>query len=713
MNKHNAVSLSIIGLLFILLLTPTIVSSSLFFPYITGKAFAFRIISTIVIISYLFLVLKKPNFLPSKSIVLGSGALLLVWMAISNMFGVDPSSSFFSNFERMEGWFTHAYLFAFLVIISSIFQSEKLWNWFFGISTIIANYVAFEGLQGTEERIGALLGNSTYVAIYMLFNMFFAVLLLYRLYNSNIKDTLVRYTGYSYYIFSIILFLYIILRTQTRGTMLALIFSTGLFCFLTLISYWKHKVVRIASLSALILMIVGSVLFWQNKDAEFIQSSPILDRITTISISEGTGRSRILTWGIGLEGIAERPLMGWGQENYSYVFAQKYNPEMYDKEPWFDRTHNVFLDWLVHHGIIGFALYILFILTCVYAIFTSSSFTRVEKNLLYSVILGYCVHNVFVFDSYSSYLLFFSIVGFIIFHSKKEKLQINLQEYAQQILVILLSVVIVVTSYFTVVLPYFAAKDLLDTMRPIAPEEVISTYQNIFSKNSFGIHEAGLRYVGLVSGIKRLDSEELTKQYIEHATQVGESLVSKKPDDVRFLEVYGAFLLQVENYPRAIEVLTHARDLAPNRQNNLYDLGFVYIKTKEYDKALEVFKHAYEIYPQNDKARQYYGAALLLAGDQKGKELIQGYSYKDPFFFSTFLNLKQYDEAVKIREKIIIENPTDYQSYVSLAVAYVLNNQRAKAIETIRFVQSKVPEFKGQGDQLIRDIQAGKIIGVE
>ena len=124
MNRHNTLSILIIGLLFTLLFTPTIVSDNLFFPYITGKAFAFRTIITAIIILWTVLVIKNKNFLPSKSVILGSGLALIVWMAISNMFGVNPADSFFSNFERMEGWFTHAYLFAFLVIISSVFKSE-------------------------------------------------------------------------------------------------------------------------------------------------------------------------------------------------------------------------------------------------------------------------------------------------------------------------------------------------------------------------------------------------------------------------------------------------------------------------------------------------------------------------------------------------------------------------------------------------------------
>jgi hypothetical protein len=50
---------------------------------------------------------------------------------------------------------------------------------------------------------------------------------------------------------------------------------------------------------------------------------------------------------MALKGIAERPVLGWGQENFNYVFNKYYNPQMFGQEEWFDRTHNVVLDWLI------------------------------------------------------------------------------------------------------------------------------------------------------------------------------------------------------------------------------------------------------------------------------------------------------------------------------------------------------------------------------
>ncbi|MDD2225310.1 MAG: hypothetical protein PHP97_04110, partial [Candidatus Shapirobacteria bacterium] len=56
--------------LYALLLTPFIVSGSLFFPYITGKAFYFRIITEILFSLWLILALLDKKYRPQKSPVL-------------------------------------------------------------------------------------------------------------------------------------------------------------------------------------------------------------------------------------------------------------------------------------------------------------------------------------------------------------------------------------------------------------------------------------------------------------------------------------------------------------------------------------------------------------------------------------------------------------------------------------------------------------------
>ena len=113
-----------------------------------------------------------------------------------------------------------------------------------------------------------------------------------------------------------------------------------------------------------------------------------------------------------MSGGMERPFLGWGQENFSYIFQAKYNPAMYNLEQWFDRAHNVFLDWFVNAGFIGLAaylaLYVLFLI-CVW----KSTLSIAEKSVLTGLLAGYAVHGMFVFDNLASYIPFFFLLGYV------------------------------------------------------------------------------------------------------------------------------------------------------------------------------------------------------------------------------------------------------------------------------------------------------------
>lgn len=706
MTKHNIWSVSIISLLFALLFTPLIVSNGLYFPFVTGKVFTFRIIASIILVLWLILVLKKPQYMPKKSCILAVSGIFVAWLALANSFGADPFNSFFSNFERMEGWFTHFYLFAYLLVLSSVVQTEKTWNWLLNVSVIFANIIALNAAFDSVSRTQAILGNSTYVAIYVLFNMFFAGLLLYRVWNKKTQEVALKYVGIIYYISSMILFVYVIFRTQTRGTVLALVFSSILFLILLSISYWKNKRVRIISIILLVCAVIGSILFWTNRNASFIQNNPLLNRVASISINEGTGKARIVNWGIALEGIKENPMLGWGQENYAYVFAQKYDARMYAQEPWFDRTHNAFLDWSIQGGIPAVILYILLFISALVALIKSPSLTKIEKNILISTLAAYAIHNIFVFDNYSSYLMFFTLLGFIVHHSGKDTLEINWDEKIKQSVVIIVIAAIGVISLFTIIKPYSVGKNLIKAITEKDQSKALALYENILDEKTFAHTETAIRLLADARIYLSGGNQEVLKKYTELTSRIGEYFT--QTNDVRRLETYGSFLLQTGNAQLAVEILEKAQTLAPNRHNNLYTLGIAYINNQQIDKAKEVFTHAYEILPENQKAKNYYGAILLLTGEKEYEQYIEGYSYKDSFFISVFSQAKKYKEVIKIREQLKIDNPTDYQNQISLAVAYTLDKQPAKAIAIIREVQKLVPEFKPQGDYLIKEIQAGR-----
>src|SRR3989338_6790263 len=83
---------------FLMPFVPLVISSSLFFPFITGKGFAFRIIVEIIFACWLLLALRKPEFRPQKSALLFCVAAFLGVIFLADLFAENPFKAFWSNF---------------------------------------------------------------------------------------------------------------------------------------------------------------------------------------------------------------------------------------------------------------------------------------------------------------------------------------------------------------------------------------------------------------------------------------------------------------------------------------------------------------------------------------------------------------------------------------------------------------------------------------
>jgi O-antigen ligase len=157
----------------------------------------------------------------------------------------------------------------------------------------------------------------------------------------------------------------------------------------------KGGLARRISVGALALIVVLVLGFISLRDTAFVKNSDLWNRIAHISTADG--QTRFTLWHMAYEGFLERPVLGWGQEGFNYVFNKYYDPTLYQQEPWFDRAHNAFVDWLTAGGLPAFLLYISLFATAIFMLWRSPLPTA-ERVALTCVILGYAFHNVFVFD---------------------------------------------------------------------------------------------------------------------------------------------------------------------------------------------------------------------------------------------------------------------------------------------------------------------------
>lgn len=705
-----------------------IVSSSLFFPFITGKNFAFRIIVEIITGSWLALALIYPHYRPRRNWQLAAFALFAIIMAVADAQGVNPFKSFWSNFERMDGWVTLAHLFLYFTVASSIL-TDKLWKYLWhvilGSSLLIAGYgfLQLAGLATINQggvRLDATFGNATYLAVYMLFMLFLAGLFWARSWEENGPG---RRMGPGLVYGAIMLIDFIIMfYTATRGAILGVLGGAILAAILLVLQHPRSRYAwRIGvGIAAVVVLSLG---FWAVRGSSWVQRIEPLQRIASISLSDDTTASRLMNIGMALKGFEEKPLLGWGQENYAIVFDKYYNPDMYAQEPWFDRVHNIVFDWLVAGGLLGLLGYLSLYATALWALWRSAAFSAIERSIITGLLAGYLFYLLFTFDNVTSYILFATVLAYIAFRASEHAGAKRLWEGTiagggSALPFTTIGAVILVWAG-----AWFVNADALAQNRTlllaIAPQQDIS--QNLaYFKQAASYQAPGLQEVReqLAQAASQLASNsnipaDMKQQFFTFAVDqmIAQSNVS--PMDARFPLFLGILFDSYGDYGDGQKALARAHELSPAKQSILFQQAADAEARGDTAGELQFLKTAFDLAPAYRDARLYYAAVLIKANREADAQqvlapLMQTGEAADPRIAAAYAARGEYGKIAALWEAHVAAQPTDMQGYFTLAAAYYAEGNSSQAIATLQKAEKQDPSIASQAEQFIAQIRSGK-----
>jgi len=727
MTLERALRFVVLAGVFALPFIPLIVAQSLFFPFITGKNFTFRIIVEIITGAWLALALVHPQYRPNRTWLLGAFALFVFVIGLADVFGANAMKSIWSNFERMEGWVTLAHLFAYFVVAVSVLKTENLWKRLWqtsiGVSVLIGIYGLFQLMgfitinQG-GVRLDATLGNATYLAVYMLFHIFLTALLWVQSWSDARSKMMLGIT----YGTVIALQSFVLLFTATRGAILGLVGGVFLSALIMIVLANKSKVAWRLSVGVvgLILFLTGG--FFAIKETSFVRGIEPLQRIASISLSESTVNARFMNWGMALEGIKERPILGWGQENYNLVFNKYYNPGMYAQEPWFDRVHNIIFDWLIAGGIIGFLAYAsLFVLAFIY-IWRGRTFSSAEKAILTGLFAAYGFHNLFVFDNIVSYILFFSVLAYIsvrVANEYENQLLFQKEWFSRKALPFVSVAVIICIWGIAWGVNAKALATNRALLQAVAPqqegiEKNLEYFKESINYGTFGTQEAREH---LAQGTAQLAGnnnvpDEVRSAFFETAVSEIEQQIEDAPRDARFPLLLGTLLNLYGLTDEGLQYLGKAHELSPNKQTILFQIGFANMNKGNVAAATENFKKAFELEPEYAQARALYVAALITSNDFRGaseiqQPLIEIGATPDQRVVEAYVSKGRYDKVIELWKARIEQYPEDAQARFALSAAYFAAGNPAEAIRRLEATVRDIPSVAAQAEQLIEQIRNG------
>jgi O-antigen ligase/cytochrome c-type biogenesis protein CcmH/NrfG len=700
------------------------VANDYFFPYITGKNFAFRIIVEIVFAAWAVLMLLDARYRPRFSWVLSTFSVLLIVMFFANLLGKHPQSSFWSNFERMDGYITLVHLYLYIVVLGSVITTKKVWNHYLNASLLAAFITAFYGIAqftgtvpGAEgRRIESFLGNSSYVGIYMLFHIFLAFWMFV-----ESRATMARVI----YSLLAVMFTYTLIETGTRGTAIGMAVGVAVMATYIMIFGAKYKEFRRYATGVFVLLVLAISFFVIGKDTALVQNNPNLARVANIDLQRDL-EVRGTIWAMAWEGVKERPILGYGQSNFNYVFNAKYEPFMFNQEQWFDRSHNVIFDWLIAGGFLGLFAYLSVFGACIYYLFVvplikkdDETFTVLERGVLLGILAGYMTHNLVVFDNIVSYIFFGLILALI--HSRVSVVMPSIEKFKvdkslmNQFVAPAIGVLALAIIYTVNVPSMRAATDIIKGYQAPTPQGKLEAFKTAVSRDSFAqqeITEQIAQQAMTMARDEKID-QQVRQDFVALAETELKRLVVDKPDDARIHVFFGSFYRALGEFDAAAAQMAIARELSPNKQSIIAQQAVVAYNQGDITKSRDWFAEALALDERNSEAREYYASMLFLNGEQaEGRALAfdeeQMIKFsKNDFLINAINQSGDFNFMIELYKIKVANEPEQEQNWASLAFLYNQIGEKELAVSTLREAGEKKPSFAKTANCLADNITSG------
>ena len=639
-------------LLYVVLVTPLLVSSEFFFPYITTKTLFFRLIVEIAFSLYIFLAVLEPRFRPRWGKIEKIVLIYLGIVFITSVFGLNFYRSFWGNVERGEGILTLLHVGAYFFILANLLRSTKQWQYYFGTSIIVAvfasiyallqrygieNFLGFRIVPGDASRISGPIGNAAFFAGYIMINAYFAIWIYLNTKNKFLKIATVITAGF---------LLWIVNATQTRGALLGLVIGILLMAIVYAFTTDK-KFVRKWAYGVIICLVILGAGIWQIRDTELLYNTGGLYRLANIERSDITTESRLLTWQASLNGWQDRFWLGYGYENFNIAFNKYFPAEIFrdsGSQIWFDRAHNAVLDAAVQSGIFGLLSYLGIFISAFMSLWR---FYRIDPQnnrttaiLLSGFLISYFIQNLFVFDTLGTYLGFYALLAFIVALSHRDdaldqevaEISKSIKPY-RSLIAGGLTIALIFIIYASVIRPARANIKVTKALYAAATQQVTETaalYKEAIEMDTYVTEEARQKLGEAMIGFRGLDSVTLDVRQRAFRTAIDElrAAIDESPYDARNY----LFLMAVyNNQPQpsegsrqeVIRLGEKALELSPTRPQIYFEMGQAAFSLGRFDKGLSYFEKAVELNEFPAESHFNLGLAYYIADKpQEGRSEI-------------------------------------------------------------------------------------------
>lgn len=720
-----------------------LVAKNLLFPFITSKQIYFNILIEILFVVWLAFIIKYPHWQPFKKknknlITIGLGAFFAA-LLLSLLGTVDVNMSFWGDIERMLGIFHLLHFLVFYFIIITVMRNWRDWKILLLGSVIASSLVALRAVNG--DRL-SFIGNAAYVAGLMIFNIYFAFLLMLK------EKSHWRWV----YLVPILIMLQSFSIAAISGAYVGLGFSFICFLFILGILH-KNRKIKIGTL-AIFLLLAGAVSWtFINKDHPLISK---IEPIQEISIQKNTFQTRLISWRAAVKEFKNNWILGVGHGNYSMIFDKHFDPHFFDytrNETYFDRAHNNVLDIASTTGIVGITTYMLiFVFMGIYLVkaYKKGRIGSLEFSLLAALAIAYFVQNLAVFDSLVTYVSLMVFLGYIhwLANHKEDSgnTELMLSEQGDRgfinkeifpLFLAGLAMFAVMWNYN--MLPLKMLKGTIEGQRAFGQRNfarAVDEYRDALKYDTpldrdsrFTLVRSAISNYWQMRNMKPEERDEDLEYIIEQA----EENVALSPFDsllqmqlARIYDVgarYHSDKTKQEEYSQlALNAVNRSIEASPGRIPVYFVKSQILINRGQRDKAIETLEYAAGLNENYFETQCQLAQAYLMPKELGEKDEEKGFEAMDKCLenggsrylaaiyavkrgINHYAQKQELDKVVPLYEQLVKFEPNNVDNWINMAKLYQQQGKYKKAIEAAKKARKADPSIKEDIQQFIKQME--------
>lgn len=743
--------------IFISLFTPLIIFSQYLSPFHFGKMIVFRILVEIMAAFYIPLMIVEKKYRPKKSFIVISFSIFTALYIITGLTGVNFYNSFWGSLERMGGIFSFVHFWIYFIILVSIIKKESEWNRILKVSTFVGflsilfaygqrfiqgNF--FIGWQHGERLIGTI-GNPALFAGYLLFILFLAIFFV-------LKKDLPKLQRW-FFAAAFVLGVPILMMTAVRGAIIAFWGSLFLLALFFVFKSESPKIKRYLSVG-LVMFVILVIAIGVSRNQKWVKDNSVLNRVSDVSLTTDTIQTRLWAWGSALKGWAERPILGWGPENFMYLHMKYFNPKHFTglgAETIWDRAHNMPLEILSTMGIIGLVSYLSIFFLIFYLLSKRFKERKIDKNafgVLCVMIIAYFVQNLFIFDTMANYLMFFLVLGYINFLNSrdvdpsikiKNEIENNISTKDPSVVLtaflIIFALVVIFQLNIKPAEANYASTRAILIARTGDANATLNYYKKALDYNTAeGAYEIRHKLAGFIIELveaQRANGGSINDTLmgvLNYGINEVEKNIEKYPQDTSpYLYLARMYTLLIEKDAKYGDLAeeTVRKAIAVNGKNPRiwFELGQAQLSQKKYQDAYESFKTALDLNPDVAVSHWLMGIAACQLGNSKkdGQLVIEGVKeiekalsagyidYEDSItdlnrLIEIYGEIKAYPRLIQFYKLAIDIKPQVAQYHAGLAEVYAATGDYQSARKEAAKALELDPNLKDATDKFLKSL---------